>query len=89
MTRYGLLKERFAALMTDSIRGCLLESQGYQVQLLEFIDMAHSPKNVLIRGIRGSVSDGKRAEALRQAEEAIDEYQVYPALYRLLMGSKE
>ena len=62
---------------------------GYQVQLLEFIDMAHSPKNVLIRGIRGSVSDGKRAEALRQAEEAIDEYQVYPALYRLLMGSKE
>ena len=89
LTRYGLLKERFAALMTDSIRGCLLESQGYQVQLLEFNDMAHSPKNVLIRGIRGSVSDGKRAEALRQAEEAIDEYQVYPALYRLLMGSKE
>ena len=89
ITRYGLLKERFAALMTDSIRGCLLESQGYHVQLLEFIDMAHSPKNVLIRGIRGTVSDGKRREALRQAEAAIDEYQVSPALYRLLMESKE
>lgn len=89
ITRYGLLKERFAALMTDSIRGCLLESQGYHVQLLEFIDMAHSPKNVLIRGIRGTVSDGKRREALRQAEAAIDEYRVSPALYRLLMESKE
>lgn len=89
ITRYGLLKERFAALLTDSIRGCLLESQGYQVQLLEFIDMAHSPKNVLIRGIRGSVSDGKRAEALRQAEAAIDEHQVCPALYRLMMEAKE
>ncbi len=48
---YGLLKERFAALLTDGLRAKLLEEQGYQVQILEFIDMEHTPKNILIRGV--------------------------------------
>lgn len=52
--KYGLLKERMSALLTDGIRGNLLEQAGYQVQLLEFIDMEHTPKNILIRGIRKS-----------------------------------
>ena len=55
---YGLLKERFAALLTDGLRAKLLEEQGYQVQILEFIDMEHTPKNILIRGIY----TGKKAE---------------------------
>ncbi|MDO4555837.1 MAG: SAM-dependent methyltransferase [Lachnospiraceae bacterium] len=54
---YGLLKERFAALLTDGIRAKLLEEQGYQVQILEFIDMEHTPKNILIR----AVYTGKKA----------------------------
>ena len=54
---YGLLKERFAALLTDGIRAKLLEEQGYQVQILEFIDMEHTPKNILIR----AVYTGKRS----------------------------
>ena len=50
--KYGLLKERVAALFTDGIRGNLLEQCGYQVQLLEFIDMEHTPKNILLRAVK-------------------------------------
>ena len=50
--QYGLIKERTAALMTDAMRGQLLEMQGYKTQLLEFIDMEHTPKNILIRGVK-------------------------------------
>ena len=50
--RYGLLKERMAALITDGLRASLLEQQGYEVQVLEFIDIEHTPKNILIREVR-------------------------------------
>ena len=50
--QYGLIKERTAALMTDAMRGQLLEMKGYKTQLLEFIDMEHTPKNILIRGVK-------------------------------------
>lgn len=49
MLQHGLIKERFAALATDSIRAELLGLVGYEAQLLEFIDMEHTPKNILIR----------------------------------------
>ncbi len=41
---YGLLRERFAALVTDGLRAKRLESEGYETQVLEFIDMEHTPK---------------------------------------------
>lgn len=50
--QYGIIKERSAALFTDAQRANLLESQGYKTQILEFIDMEHTPKNLLIRGIK-------------------------------------
>ena len=49
---YGLIKERLAALVTDALRAGILESKGYQVQILEFIDMEHTPKNILIRAVK-------------------------------------
>ncbi|WP_408638350.1 class I SAM-dependent methyltransferase [Paenibacillus glufosinatiresistens] len=50
---HGILKERFSALATDAIRAKLLDVMGYRTQLLEFIDMEHTPKNILIRAVRG------------------------------------
>ncbi len=50
--KYGLLKERMAALITDGLRASMLEEAGYRVQVLEFIDMEHTPKNILIRAVR-------------------------------------
>ena len=52
LLKYGIIKERFAALATDALRGAILESAGYSVQLLEFIDMEHTPKNILIRAVK-------------------------------------
>lgn len=52
LTDFGIVKERMAALMTDSIRGKLLSACGYKTNLLEFIDVEHSPKNILIRAVK-------------------------------------
>lgn len=56
--RYGILKERFAALLTDALRAELLEQMGYEVQILEFIDMEHTPKNLLIRAVKKNTAEG-------------------------------
>lgn len=57
---YGILKERMAALMTDGLRAQILEANGYRTQILEFIDMAHTPKNLLIRAVyNGHCADNK------------------------------
>lgn len=50
--KYGLVKERMSALLTDALRGNLLEEAGYDTHLLEFIDMEHTPKNILIRAVK-------------------------------------
>lgn len=55
--KYGIIKERMAALITDGIRANLLEQCGYKTQVLEFIDMEHTPKNLLIRAVRGEKAE--------------------------------
>jgi SAM-dependent methyltransferase len=60
MLGHGIVKERFAALATDSIRARILELVGYRTQLLEFIDMEHTPKNILIRAVKGAGQDRSR-----------------------------
>ncbi|MNJ54187.1 hypothetical protein D3C77_496180 [compost metagenome] len=57
---HGILKERFSALATDAIRAKLLDLLGYKTQLLEFIDMEHTPKNILIRAVKSSGADKER-----------------------------
>ena len=84
LTRYGIIQERVAALMTDAVRGNLLESVGYKTQLLEFIDIAHSPKNILIRASKGNVSKEKREKAIEEVNNLIKEFNFNPTLYKLL-----
>lgn len=60
--KYGILKDRFAAIVTDAARAELLEAHGYRTQILEFIDMEHTPKNLLIR----AVWDGKKSASALQ-----------------------
>ena len=67
--KYGLLKERMSALLTDGIRAELLESKGYSTQILEFIDMEHTPKNLLIRAVK--TGRPRSGEALKEMTDAI------------------
>ena len=84
LTKYGIIKERVAALLTDGIRGSLLEACGYKTQLLEFVDLTHSPKNILIRAVRSNVPMKKRLASLEEAQRAMEEFSADPTLYRLL-----
>lgn len=81
---YGLIKERMAALATDALRGELLEVMGYKTQILEFIDMEHTPKNILIRGIKKKTPSNasKKLLAYERCKEFLG---VNPILYRLLL----
>ncbi|HXF29478.1 MAG TPA: SAM-dependent methyltransferase [Chlamydiales bacterium] len=79
MLKHGLLKERYSALLTDAIRATLLEEAGYKVQLLEFIDPTHTPKNLLIR----AVFKGKKVIS-PELHEMLKTYQLKPTLARLL-----
>lgn len=77
---YGILKERMAALITDRLRAQILEANGYRTQILEFIDMAHTPKNLLIR----AVYNGHCADNKAQINELLAAFDINPTLYRLL-----
>ena len=88
LTRYGIVKERFAALTTDAVRANLLECCGYKTQLLEFVDFAHTPKNILIRAIRKPVvPSAVKKKYLSEVEAVMKEFHVTPTLYTLLQKS--
>lgn len=54
LLKWGIIREKFSSLVTDALRGEWLEQQNYKVQMLEFIDMEHTPKNILIRAVKKS-----------------------------------
>ena len=83
--KYGLLKERMAALVTDGLRAQYLEQEGYDVQVLEFIDMEHTPKNILIRAVRNEKKT-KTSDMTKPCEEFLH---VQPTIGRLLTEYKE
>ncbi|WP_346707463.1 SAM-dependent methyltransferase [Massilistercora timonensis] len=78
--QYGLIKERLAALVTDGLRAQYLEREGYDVQVLEFIDMEHTPKNILLRAVRTG-RKGENGAAIQACEEF---FHVSPTLGKLL-----
>lgn len=84
-TSYGIIQERFAALTTDAIRGNLLECCGYKTQLLEFVDLSHTPKNILIRAVKKQHNSEKtKGKYLQQVKAVMSEFNLSPTLYKLL-----
>ena len=87
---YGLIQERSAALFTDALRARILETAGYDTQLLEFIDMEHTPKNILLRCIKRKrqAEDTVEMEYRRKVREEVEGLtaflQVQPTLWKLL-----
>lgn len=81
---YGLIKERMAALITDAMRAQYLEREGYRTQILEFIDMEHTPKNILIRAVK----TGKRKDNQEVIEACEQALHIAPMLGQLLGGEE-
>nr|WP_068892471.1 SAM-dependent methyltransferase [Pedobacter panaciterrae] len=69
LTKYGIFLERQAEMITDGIRALILEYFGYKTKVFEFISDVHTPKNVLVVGIKGDISRGKKAEILAQIQD--------------------
>ena len=86
--QYGLIKERTAALMTDAMRGQLLEMKVYKTQLLEFIDMEHTPKNILIRGVKskGLLPKAARKQQMENYQKCRDFFGAELTLEKLFKG---
>ncbi|MDD4690052.1 MAG: SAM-dependent methyltransferase [Eubacteriales bacterium] len=84
ITRYGIIKERTATLMTDAIRGNLLEYAGYKTQILEFIDMEHTPKNIMLRAVKKQNNPDKQ-KYLDEVNNLIKEFNLSPTLYKLIV----
>ena len=84
--RYGIVRERMSALMTDAFRANVMEACGYKAQLLEFIDMEHTPKNILLRAVRKEKTEINQQK--ERVERSMKEILAYcgtaPTLYRLL-----
>ncbi|MCR5604577.1 MAG: SAM-dependent methyltransferase [Lachnospiraceae bacterium] len=86
--KYGIIKERMSALITDGIRAEILTACGYDVRLLEFIDMEHTPKNIMIRAVRKSEKANDRIDPEAMPEglrEMLREMKISPALCRLII----
>ena len=80
---HGIIKERMSALLTDAIRAAVLEDMGYNVDMIEFIDFEHSPKNIMIRAVRGKPRGTKRIAAARALA---DKYSFRQTLLELAEG---
>ena len=88
--RYGIIKERMSALITDAVRAELLEAQGYETSILEFIDMEHTPKNLLIRAVRRSAKEaGKMQQRMEEVIRLAEYLQIEPTLLKLLAKGDE
>lgn len=82
--KFGIIQERTASLLTDGLRALMLESMGYRTQILEFIDMEHTPKNLLIRAVLTNKTKSRWSEI----DEIINSYHINPTLYKLLREYK-
>ena len=82
ITKFGILKDRFSAILTDSIRANILQYYGYKTQIMEFVDFENSPKNLLIRA---KLTNNKYNEKIKEElDELMNDLNVKQTLYSLL-----
>lgn len=85
IVRDGILRERFADTLTDTLRALLLRSRGYRVEVVEFVDSAHTPRNTLLRAVRtGSPAREAAAAARGEYDELVAAWGLRPRLGELL-----
>jgi hypothetical protein len=86
VTRYGILRERFADVLTDSLRAALLRRHGYRVDVVEFVDSVHTPRNLLLRARYTGVpaTPEQRAEQEAEYRELEEAWAITPRLAELL-----
>ncbi|WP_370441958.1 class I SAM-dependent methyltransferase [Kineococcus halophytocola] len=86
LVRHAILRERFADVLTDTLRSLVLQLLGYRVEVVEFIDSAHTPRNALIRAVRNGSAPraAARADLLAEFDELTRTWGVSPALARML-----
>ncbi|MEJ7708119.1 MAG: SAM-dependent methyltransferase [Nocardioidaceae bacterium] len=82
LTRYGILRERMADVLTDAFRAAILRMVGYRVEVIEFVDTQHTPRNVLIRAVRTSA--GAAPEVVDAYQSLVTQWGVHPALATML-----
>lgn len=82
LTRHPILRERFTDVLTDALRSLLLRQKGYRVEVVEFVDSAHTPRNAMIRAVRTGAP--ARPEVVAEYEQLVEQWQVEPALARML-----
>ena len=83
LTRYGIVRERFADVLTDSLRAAVLRQVGYRVEVVQFVDSEHTPRNLLLRAARTGVAAGPEVRA--EYEALVGEWQVKPRLAALVL----
>lgn len=84
MTRHPILRQRFADVLTDTLRALILRERGYRVDVVEFIDSRHTPRNAMIRA---TFTGGRSTTAGAELEELSSQWQVEPALSRMLASA--
>ncbi|WP_374454757.1 SAM-dependent methyltransferase [Nocardioides sp.] len=84
LTRHGILRERFADTLTDALRATLLRREGYRVDVVEFVESAHTPRNTLLRAVRTPGGAGSGEGAAREYDELLAAWGVHPRLGELL-----
>jgi hypothetical protein len=82
LVRYGILRERFADVLTDSVRAALLRLVGYRVEVVEFVGTEHTPRNLLIRAIR--TGQPPTPALVQEYGRLVEDWQVRPKLAALL-----
>lgn len=83
MLSYGILKERFSSLLTDNLRADALKLCGYKTNIIEFIDMEHTPKNIMIKAIKNKNST-KNDNNIENFQKLIYNFNINPTIYKLL-----